>query len=445
MFAVPAALAVASVLLPPQQADGQDGQGASAAGSDRELAAALAAAVDLPTPAVRAQQVDALLTRSDDVDRWLAICRSFGGHAPLEPGPHEHTVDLQVLDQVERTEVHLFVPKAYDPQQPAPLLVWLHGSGGSGAGQHRHWQQVAEQLGMLVLAPTEPVETVYAKTPRERASVLAALRWARRLANVDENAVFVGGWSRGGHLAWDLALRFPDIWAGLLPCVGGPRIELGAGNNMRYLENVKHLPIRDLQGSQDDERLLMNLRIAFEKLRKFRAQDAELIEFPELGHSAKLDAVDWRAFFQKRREPWPREVVRVAADPGETRHAWLELTGLRNKVQVDAQPRVAARRWQRMDEQQKRRYLVDELAKYTARVEVRQQGKGRFVADGTGVTKFALLVRAEQLGKDGRVEVRLKGGKPIKKQVQPSAKVLLRDFVQRFDRSRLPVARVDVP
>jgi protein tyrosine/serine phosphatase len=40
-------------------------------------------------------------------------------------------------------------------------------------------------------------ERGWASTPRERMNQLAALRWARRQANVDENAVFVGGCSRG--------------------------------------------------------------------------------------------------------------------------------------------------------------------------------------------------------------------------------------------------------
>ncbi|MFN3244605.1 MAG: hypothetical protein ACE37K_24075 [Planctomycetota bacterium] len=442
MLAALPALAACTVLFAPQQAPGQESPQQSA---QKPLAAALAVAVDAATPAERRAKVDDLLTISSDVDAWLEACRTFGSFAQLEAGPHQHVVELSVLQEVEKTELHVYVPRRYDPSKPAPLLIWLHGSGGSGAGQHGHWQQVSEQLGMLVLAPTEPIETVYAKTPRERASVLAALRWLRRRANVDENGIFVGGWSRGGHLAWDLALRFPDRFAGLAPCVGGPRIELGPGNNIRYLENVRHLPIRDLQGSRDDERLLMNLRLAFKQLEKWRSKDAELIEFPELGHSAELGAVDWATFFQKRREPWPKRVVRLVAEPSEARSAWLELTGLRRKVQVEAQPQVAAARWQRMDEMQKRAFLVKALGSYTARVQIEDKGKGRFVADGSGVTRFALLLQKDQLGKGGKVEVRLKRSKPIRKVGTPSARVLLQDFVERFDRARLPVVRIDVP
>ncbi|MGK0300992.1 MAG: pimeloyl-ACP methyl ester carboxylesterase, partial [Planctomycetota bacterium] len=366
----------------------------------------------------------------------------FGDFAQLDVGPMTETRELKVLGEGEETDLHLYVPKSYDPSQPAPLLLWGHGAGGNGSGQYQLWQEVAEKVGMLILAPTEPIAQGYSKQPRERASTLEALRWARRFANVDENAIFVGGWSRGGHLAWDLALRHPDLFAGMVVCVGGPLMELGPANNMRYLENVAHLPIRDLQGSGDDPRLLMNLRLAFKSLKKLRAKDAKFIEFADRGHDADLSVVDWPAFFANRRDPWPKKVVRIAADPTETRASWVEITGMRKKVQVEAQPQVASRLWEKMNGEAKRAYLLKALAKNTARVAVHRTGKGRFRAEGFGITRFSLLLPADQLGKSGKVDVRL-ANKPMRKVAKPSAQVLLLDFVERFDRTRLPVARVD--
>ena len=426
-----AVVAASTVLLAPQHP------------TREEMIASLAQVIDRPTPVEREQGVQELLQKKVDLSLWLDVCKTFGAFDPLQPGVVHRTVELPVLGKVERTDIYLYVPERYDPTVPAPLLLWGHGAGGSGEFQHRSWQNVAEQLGMLVLCPTEPVAAGYSREPRERESALAALRYVRRIANVDENAVFVGGWSRGGHLAWELALRHPDLFAGVVPCVGGPLME-GAANNMRYLENVAQLPIRDLQGSGDDPRLLANLHLAFKKLKKLKAKDAQLIEFADRGHDADLSAVDWSQFFAKRREPWPKRVVRLAADRNETRAAWIRLDGLRRKIAVDAQPMVEARRWQRMNDDQRREYLLEQLGKSTARLEVTRKGKGRFVADGYGVTAFSLLLTAEQLGRDGKVEVRL-GRKIVRKVGRPDAAVLLRDFAERFDRTRLPVVRVAVP
>lgn len=410
------------------------------------LHAQLARLVDLPTTTARQQAADELLrTAKATLEQWATACATFGTFQPREPGPTRQTVALQVLDAVEKTEVFLYVPSGYDVTKPAPLLLWGHGAGGSGAREYLMWQQVADRVGMFVLAITESgKEPGWGSRPRERAAQLAALRWARRQVNVDENAVFVGGWSRGGHMTWDLMLRHPDLFAGALPCVGGPRIQLGATNNLRYLENVAHLPIRDLQGSQDDPLLLVNLRLAFARLAKMDAVDAVLHEFPDLGHSADLSVVDWVEFFTRRRTPVPRRVVRLAADAGEARAAWLRIVAFDRKVRVDATPQVDANTWNRLDDTAQRALLLDKLAIHTARLVVQDKGQGKFTAEGRGAVNFELLLTTQQLGKDGAIEV-LWQGRAVKKKLVPDPAVLVHDFVERFDRSFLPVARIMVP
>jgi dienelactone hydrolase len=405
----------------------------------------LARAVDLPTAAARAEAAAELAkTAGVTLAQWTAACASFGTFAPLEPGPSRHDVELEVDGELCKLELFLYVPPGYDPAKPAPLLLWGHGAGGTGAREHLQWQAIADALGMLVLAPTSvDREPGYHFSPRERAAHLAALRWARRRVNVDENAVFAGGWSQGGHLTWDVILRHPDHFAGALPVVGGPRLEPGPKCNLRYLENVAHLPIRDLQGSQDDERLLANLRLAFARLGKLGAKDAKLVEFADRGHDADLAAVDWRAFFAVRRTPVPARVVRLAADPAETRAHWLELVGWSQRAAPGLVPDVAAG-YDTMDDARQRAHVLDRYAEHTARVAIEHKGGGRFVADGKAVSAFALLLVGAQLGKDGAVEIRLKD-KPVRKKAVPDAAVLLREFVERFDRTFLPVARVTVP
>ncbi len=410
-----------------------------------DLKLELARVVDLPTAVARQQAADELVKKHPaSVAEWTAACAAFGTFEAKEPGPTRQTVDLQVIDRVEATEVFLYVPQGYDPTKPAPLLLWGHGAGGTGAREYLLWQAVADQASMFVLAPTEfGKQEGWGYTARERAAQLAALRWARRQVNVDENAIFVGGWSRGGHMTWDLVLRHPDLFAGAVSCVGGPRMQLGVQNNLRYLENVAHLPIRDLQGTKDDPLLLVDLHLAFARLKKLQAPDAVLTEFADRGHDADLTAVDWPAFFAKRRTPRPARVVRLAAAPTETRASWLDVRGFEKKVAIEPQIPVDES-YARLDETKKRALVLDKLADFTARLLVVDQGQGRFVADGRNVTSFALLLAAVQLGKDGAVEVRLQN-RTIKKKIVPDAAVLVRDFVERFDRTFLPVASFLVP
>ena len=262
------------------------------AGNATDPVAELARLVDLPTPAERRRAADALALRGDvDVDAWLAAMRAFAPAGPPDqPEVVQESTELWNGDRLEQVELHAYVPQDLDPTKPAPLLLMSHGTGGSGRGQHRFWRGTADALGMIVVAPSEsgPNEG-YAYSERERQIALASIRWARRRFDVDEDRVFLTGISRGGHLTWDLALRYPDLCAAIAPMIGGPRLNIGDGqNNLRYLENVVHLPIRDLQGSQDHPLLLFNLHLAFEKLDALKAADAKLIEFPERGHSFEM-------------------------------------------------------------------------------------------------------------------------------------------------------------
>ncbi len=322
-----------------------------------------------------------------------------------------------------------------------------HGSSSSGRGQHRQWQGIADQLGMLVLSPSEASgNRGWAFTPRERRSVLAALRWTRREFNVDENRIFCSGISRGGHMTWDIASRHPDIFAAIAPMIGGPRLNIAeAQNNLRYLENLVHMPIRDLQGSQDDPLLLSNLHLGFERLKELGAEDAELFEFPDLGHSFEMDAVDWVELFGiKRRNPTPARVVRLAAREDEARSFWVEILRFEREVEEEFRPRVQADEWNGLDDAGRRVLVSDQALERTARLQVTMTEPGVFTAEGRGVRRFRLLLTAQMFEAGEAVEVRF-NGRTKRIRPRPHLEVLLADFAERFDRTFLPAFEVIVP
>ncbi|MBK7877060.1 MAG: hypothetical protein IPJ77_15155 [Planctomycetes bacterium] len=420
----------------------------SAPPTDDELRAALADAVDLLEPMARRNAANALAARKDvPLERWLELARAFGRFEPQKGGFRKEHATLRVLDADEETDLHLYVPASYDPAKSAPLMLAFHGTGGSGDQAVPFWKEAADALGMLVLGPSEAGKNEgYAFSARERAAALAALRWMRRRFDVDEDRVFATGISRGGHLAWDLALRLPDRWAAIAPMIGSPRFNLTNGqNNLRFLENVVALPIRDLQGSKDDPGVLTNLHEAFAKLAAWKASDAQLIEFQDRGHDFDFAAVDWKAWLgAARRAPVPKRVVRMACETGEARSAWVQVTGLAKDVVLDLQPTVSVSAWKAMDEKAKRAFLQREIDKHTARIEVSMTAPGSFAAKGTLVTSFRLLLTREMFDPAKPVVVTWNGRK-VEKRARPDAKVLLQEFVERFDRSFLPVAVVDVP
>jgi len=393
-----------------------------------------------PDAAGRRKAARALAAREDvDLETWLAHMRAFRPRGEGRTGTF--------LERAGTTAIALYVPDRYDPSRPAPLILALHGAGGEGPQEVRRWRPVAEDLGAILAAPTATGENAgYRFTGNERARTLEALRFVRRRFNVDENRIHLAGVSRGGHMTWDLGTRHPDAWASLTPMIGGPRLDVSRGqNNLRYLENVAHVPIRDLQGEGDDPRLLFNLRLAFQKLKEYGARDVALETFPEYGHGFRFDAVDWRTFFARaRRDPMPARVVRRTARRGEGRAYWVEILKTKRPTRETFRLQVEASKWAAMDDAARRRFLADEAEKRTARLEVEMRTPGVFVARSTGVSRFRLLLAEGMF--DPRSPVRVTwNGRARSRKVAPERSVLLEEFAERFDRTFLPIAEIRIP
>jgi len=412
-----------------------------------DLAAAVERAVDLPDPAARAKAADALAKRPGvTVDALLPVLRAFGRFRPKDPGIHHEVAALRDGRVEVPSEITVYVPPGYDPAKAAPLLMAFHGAGGRGEDMPGMWKGTADALGMIVVAPSDMGPNGgYEYSSEERALALSALRWARRTFHVDENRIHAAGVSRGGHLVWDLVLRHPDLFASAAPMIGGPRISNGKGeNNLRFLENVVHLPIRDLQGSGDHPLLLASLRFAFDRLAGWRAEDAKLIEFPDLGHAFDFGAVDWTEFLgNARRDPGRDRVVRCTLDGAEGRAFWAEVQDVGRGAKTEIVLTVDPKAWEAMDEVEKREYHTRHAERLTARLFVHRKGPGVYAASGRHVDRFRLLLPEDAFTPGEPVVVSLNGRTT---RVRPAAdpRVLLRDFVERFDRTWLPVAAVEI-
>jgi predicted esterase len=137
----------------------------------------------------------------------------------------------------------LFLPESLGPDEKIPLVVVLHGLGGSGANTLPAWVERLDKK-VAVLCPTYPMGAWWARPAEEM--VLNLIDETREKYNIDSDRVFLAGLSNGAIGAYMIGMFHPDRFAGLIPIAGSitPRY-------MHFLVNLRNTPIYMIQGAHD--------------------------------------------------------------------------------------------------------------------------------------------------------------------------------------------------
>ncbi len=144
-----------------------------------------------------------------------------------------------VLDEVgEVMPYRVYVPTAYRSTEPLPLVVALHGLGGTEDSFFDAYSRVtprlAEQHGFLLVSPLgfrvdgfygSPIMGVGDAEAKRRTAlsekdVMEVLARMKAQYAVDESRIYLIGHSMGAIGTWALGAKYPDIWAALVPFSG---------------------------------------------------------------------------------------------------------------------------------------------------------------------------------------------------------------------------------
>ena len=160
-----------------------------------------------------------------------------------QPPRGEHPLGLG-----SRRDGAFYVPAAYEPGRPAPLVLCLHGAGGNGAGHLGTLREQADERGILLVSPDSRGRTwdvLLGGYGPDVAFIDRALALTFGRFSVDPQRVAIEGFSDGASYALSLGIGNGELFTHILAFspgfmappmqVGMPRIYISHGADDRVL------------------------------------------------------------------------------------------------------------------------------------------------------------------------------------------------------------------
>ena len=197
------------------------------------------------------------------VTAMIVLFGAASAHAQGRPAgssscdlPHAMGVSSQQLMSGQRQRGYrLFVPPGYDGHQRLPLVLDLHGSGGSSAGQARNsGLEMVSASERFIVATLDAVDArwnvpVQAGRPDDVAYVSDVIDHVARQVCTDEARVYATGFSGGARMTSLLGCKLGSRIAAIAP-VSGLRLP-GAGCSGRPVPVLTFHGLADPQNTYD--------------------------------------------------------------------------------------------------------------------------------------------------------------------------------------------------
>jgi len=180
----------------------------------------------------------------------------------------------------------IVAPEGHDKSKKAPLIVALHPYGGSMATTVDRWRKAAAEVGAVLVCPQGTMrmgDTAYQwgfDLDEIEKNVMKAIDAAMDGYAIDQDHVVLAGFSQGGWITWNLGLRHPDTFCGLIPVGGLYRPE---GDGELSAHDVKKLRVFAMVGGDEQKDVIDSNRTVVGRLEKAGAK-ARLNLYDGVGH-----------------------------------------------------------------------------------------------------------------------------------------------------------------
>jgi dienelactone hydrolase len=199
------------------------------------------------------QQRAVLAAAGNDVGKLKALIAADVAYEALPVGWSRHTLKIDDGKQTYDMEFHIRVPNGYDGKKPLPLMVICHAQHSTGLHDGRMMERrLGERADdFVMLAHTLPGPEVYNAQIYQELACLKPLAYVRTHLNIDDDRVYLTGYSLGGHQTWHLATMYSHLWAAAVSMAGVPWFEGSPLTTPSYLPNLAPLPLWAIWGQND--------------------------------------------------------------------------------------------------------------------------------------------------------------------------------------------------
>ncbi|MBN2563907.1 MAG: hypothetical protein JXQ75_23580 [Phycisphaerae bacterium] len=366
-------------------------------------------------------------------------------------GEQEMSIRLRKGESSE-IRICLSVPRDYDPIKRWPLVIAFHGSGGSAQTMFRMTRQMlghrAEEF--IVAAPQDIGRLGFTLPADVVGRPRYLVRALRRQFHIDNDRVYLMGYSLGSHNAWMAAVMHADCFAGIVPLASPLQL---VGRDMLYgevLPNARSTAVLFCWGAKDNvdaegkpqpdggnAALNRTMSAVIGALAYEHFEAVELVDVGHLGVVPPADRLD--NLLNQRRTHYPKYVRQAYRLPDQSEAYWVSSDRLigeplpHGNLQIPYEegenPLVAQRKW-----------LIDKLGL----VEAKCQGQTiKLTTRRSG--HVILLLSDELLDLDQPVKIIRNKKTRLDGRVKRDMRVMLTEAAQGWDFDRLPVARVVIP
>ena len=188
-----------------------------------------------------------------------------------------------VKGEIADLKFQIHAPDTYEKDHPLPLVMFLHGVGERGEDNERQVNGLPKAFAStenqearpcIVVAPQCPTDQFWSNAEITERVISLTEDLAEHLP-VDQNRIYLSGFSMGGYGTWAVLASDPKLYAAAIPISGG--------GNPAYARDLKRIPIWNFHGDKDESVSVTQSREMVEALEKVNA-DITYTEFEGAGH-----------------------------------------------------------------------------------------------------------------------------------------------------------------